>query len=73
MAMVTYAEENHGVSVLPETVEEHATHVGGETYDAIVLSAVLEHVHNPDTTIAAIGSVARPGRSSTSISHRNRI
>lgn len=60
-AMVTYALENHAVTVLAETVEEHAARTDPNRYDAVVLSAVLEHVHNPDTTIAAIGRLARPG------------
>lgn len=60
-AMVTYAQENHNVTILAETVEEHAARIAGPRYDAVVLSAVLEHVHNPDTTIAAIARLARPG------------
>lgn len=60
-AMVNYAQANHQVTVLPETVEDHAARTGRNRYDAIVLSAVLEHVHNPDTTIAAISQLARPG------------
>lgn len=61
LAMVTYARTNHQVNVLAETVEEHAARVASARYDAVVLSAVLEHVHNPDTTIAAIRVLARPG------------
>lgn len=60
-AMVTHARDNHHVLVLEETVEEHSVRIGSESYDAVVLSAVLEHVHNPDTTISAIRRVARPG------------
>lgn len=60
-AMVDWAQDHHAVRVLAETVEEHAAHAGENEYDAVVLSAVLEHVHNPDTTIAAIRRLGRPG------------
>jgi len=60
-AMVRYARENHHVEVFEETVEEHSARISGVRYDAVILSAVLEHVHNPDTTIAAIGQLSRPG------------
>jgi 2-polyprenyl-3-methyl-5-hydroxy-6-metoxy-1,4-benzoquinol methylase len=60
-AMVDYARENHEVTVLAETVEEHAARGIAGRYDALVLSAVLEHVHNPDSTIAAVARVAKPG------------
>jgi 2-polyprenyl-3-methyl-5-hydroxy-6-metoxy-1,4-benzoquinol methylase len=60
-AMVTYAQDHHAVRVLEETVEDHVRNVGEKKYDAIVLSAVLEHVHNPDTTIEAIRRLGRPG------------
>ncbi len=60
-AMVEYARDNHHVTVLAETVEEHSARTAEGRYDAVVLSAVLEHVHNPDTTIAAISRLACPG------------
>lgn len=60
-AMVAHARAQHHVTVLAETIEAHAMHVAAERYDAVVLSAVLEHVHNPDTTIAAISRLSKPG------------
>jgi 2-polyprenyl-3-methyl-5-hydroxy-6-metoxy-1,4-benzoquinol methylase len=59
-AMAGYAIERFHADVRRELVEEHAR-TAGRTYDAVVASAVLEHVHDPDSMIAAIGALTRPG------------
>lgn len=60
-AMVAHARDQLKVTVLAETVEDHAARIGDGRYDAVVLSAVLEHVHDPNATIEAIARVSRPG------------
>lgn len=59
-ATIAYATEAYGVRILRGTVEQHAESQPGE-YDAFLLSAVLEHVHDPDATVAAIAALATPG------------
>jgi len=58
-AMIEYAKEKFGVEVVGEVVEEYAAHTS-EKFDVIVLNAVLEHVCNPDTMIAACSNLCKP-------------
>lgn len=48
-----------GFSVLQTTAEVHAE--AGQSYDAIIMASVIEHVHNPDTLMAAVASMLAPG------------
>jgi SAM-dependent methyltransferase len=59
-AMVKHAEQHYGVSVKRQTVEEYAA-TAPSRFDAVVLSAVLEHVHDPDSMIAAVKKLTVPG------------
>lgn len=59
-AMIDTARDRFGVTVLRQTIEEHVLAVE-RSYDAIVLNAVLEHVHDPNSMIAAAGALTRPG------------
>jgi len=59
-AMIEFAGE-HGLSVLHKTAEQFAKEAEPGTFDAVVLSAVLEHVEDPSTLLAAVARVAAPG------------
>lgn len=59
-AMIEYAQQRYGVVVLKESVEEHARSTA-RSYDAVVLNAVLEHVYDPDSMIAAVARLMHPG------------
>jgi len=59
-AMVNQAAERYGVQVERETIESFA----GRTerrFEAVVLNAVLEHVHDPNAMIAAARQLTQPG------------
>lgn len=58
-AMIEYVRDKHDITVLPETIEKHAT-VAGRTYDIFVLSAILEHLYDPDAAIRSIAALAHP-------------
>ncbi len=59
-AMAHYAAAHEGVHVLRKTLEEYAAE--SETkFDALILGAIIEHVHEPDAMIAAAARVTRPG------------
>jgi SAM-dependent methyltransferase len=60
-AMAEFARAHFGVDVQIETVEEHADRLATPTYDAFLLAAVLEHMHNPDSALDAIARLAKPG------------
>ena len=51
-SMIEYAKEKFGIEVFGEFIEDFAAH-SGEKFDVVVLNAVLEHVYNPDSMIAA--------------------
>jgi SAM-dependent methyltransferase len=59
-AMVEYARQRYGVEVIPQSIEEF---VEGRAaaFDAVVLNAVLEHVHDPDAMMRAAARLVRPG------------
>ena len=53
------AEEFSGVEIRRQKVEE-CNFADGE-FDAVILSAVLEHLYNPDEVVAEISRILRPG------------
>jgi SAM-dependent methyltransferase len=55
----SYAEKLSGVTIHSEPLEQCA--FPDEAFDCVILSAVLEHLYNPDETIAEIARILRPG------------
>jgi SAM-dependent methyltransferase len=58
-SMIEYAKVNFGVEVIGEVIEDFSEHTT-EKFDVIVLNAVLEHVYNPDSMIAACAQLLSP-------------
>jgi len=59
-AMVSYARDHHGVELLPLTIEQYAeSHP--RTFDGVVLNAIIEHVYDPDSFVASVARLTRPG------------
>jgi 2-polyprenyl-3-methyl-5-hydroxy-6-metoxy-1,4-benzoquinol methylase len=54
-----YAADYSGVSIRSEPLEDCAFPAG--SFDCVILSAVLEHLYNPDETIAEISRILRSG------------
>ncbi len=59
-AMVSQGRERLSVEIRCQTIEEYAS-VSDRSFDAVTLSGVLEHVHDPDSVIACVHRVTRPG------------
>lgn len=59
-AMVEYVRETWGIDVRMQSIEAHAGD-NSESYDAVVLSAVLEHVYRPDLMIESAARLLRKG------------
>jgi 2-polyprenyl-3-methyl-5-hydroxy-6-metoxy-1,4-benzoquinol methylase len=59
-AMVEFAKSEYGVTVIPSTIEAYAAE-SPQHFDAVVLKAVLEHVHDPDSMIRAAACLTRRG------------
>jgi SAM-dependent methyltransferase len=59
-AMADFARREYGLTVKTMTVEEFA-HESPEKWDIVVLNAVLEHVHDPDSMIRTISTLLEPG------------
>lgn len=59
-AMVEFARERFGITLIERSIEEHAE-VAGRTWDAVVLNAVLEHVYDPGAMIASVARLVAPG------------
>ena len=57
-AMCAEAERRYGVRPHLRTIEEFESE---KTFDVIVMNAVIEHVHNPDTFVAAARRLVAPG------------
>jgi SAM-dependent methyltransferase len=57
---IAEAAEAMGVRVYQHTIEDFAR-TTEERFDAIVLAAVIEHVHDPDSMMAAAARLAAPG------------
>jgi SAM-dependent methyltransferase len=58
-AMIEHARAR-GIELRPLTIEAYAASAG-RTFDVITLSAVLEHVYDPNAMIAACRALLRPG------------
>lgn len=58
-AMIEASRDELGVKVLGELIEDHAARAG-RTYDVVILNAVLEHVRDPDSMIAASRALLAP-------------
>jgi 2-polyprenyl-3-methyl-5-hydroxy-6-metoxy-1,4-benzoquinol methylase len=54
-----YAAERSGFKIRREPVEQCG--FDDESFDVVILSAVLEHLYNPDETIAEIARILRKG------------
>ena len=59
--MVEYARDHLGVAVSRATVEEFADRQSADSFDAVVANAVLEHVYDPNSFMAAAARLLRPG------------
>ena len=59
-AMANAARERFDADVRVVTIEDLAG-TETESFDVIVMSSVLEHVHRPDATVAAAKALLRPG------------
>jgi len=58
-AMIDYAKAHFDADVFGGTIEQFAVHTR-ERFDVIVLNAVLEHVYDPDSMIAACANLLTP-------------
>jgi len=54
-----YAKSYVGVEVLSKNIEN--CNFPSASFDVVILSAVLEHLYNPDETIAEVSRILRPG------------
>ncbi len=59
-AMRDDAAARFGADVLLQTVEQHVE-ATARTYDLVLLSAVLEHVYDPDSMISSVAALSGPG------------
>jgi SAM-dependent methyltransferase len=59
-AMRDETRRRYGLDIRLETIEEHAA-TADRTYDIFLLSAVLEHVYDPDAMIASVAALSHPG------------
>jgi SAM-dependent methyltransferase len=50
----------HGITVIETSVEDYADKAGRH-FDAVALSAVMEHVVDPDALLGAVATLTRPG------------
>ena len=54
-----YAERRSGAEVRREPIDRCG--FPADSFDAVILAAVLEHLYDPDTTVGEIARVLRPG------------
>lgn len=59
-AMAEYVQHRIGITLVPTTIERYAAEEP-RTFDAIVLSAVLEHVDDPNAMIEACATLSTHG------------
>ena len=57
-SMIDCAREKFDLEVIDEVIEDFAAHAT-DKFDVIVLNAVLEHVYNPDSMIAACAKLLK--------------
>jgi SAM-dependent methyltransferase len=58
--MVAHAKGRFAVNVVRRSVEDLAA-MEAEPFDVVILSAVLEHMYDPDSAVAALSKLTRPG------------
>lgn len=58
--MIAYAREHMGVTLQPVLIEDFAR-TKPEPFDVVILNAVLEHVHDPDSFMEAVAALTLPG------------
>jgi SAM-dependent methyltransferase len=58
--MIEDAKALYGIELLPLMIEDYAR-TTSETFDAVILSGVLEHVYDPDEMIACVRKLTHPG------------
>jgi 2-polyprenyl-3-methyl-5-hydroxy-6-metoxy-1,4-benzoquinol methylase len=58
-SFAAYAEKESGAKIYAKPLEECG--LTDSYYDVVILSAVLEHLYNPDDVIAEISRVLKPG------------
>jgi 2-polyprenyl-3-methyl-5-hydroxy-6-metoxy-1,4-benzoquinol methylase len=54
-----YAEAKTGVRIWRQPIEE--SDIAAGAFDVVILSAVLEHLYDPDPVVAKISSILKPG------------
>jgi SAM-dependent methyltransferase len=59
-AMCQETRRRYGVEIRLQTIEEHAAGTD-RTYDVVLLSAVLEHVHDPASMISSVAALTHAG------------
>jgi len=59
-AMRDETQRRYGLDIRLQTIEQHAAGVD-RTYDIVMLSAVLEHVYDPNAMIASVAALSHPG------------
>lgn len=59
-AMIAAARERYGLTLVRASIEDLAK-TKPAPFDAVVLSAIIEHVHDPDSLVAGVRAVTHPG------------
>lgn len=59
-SMIDHVRDKYGITVIPKILEDYAA---SETqpFDVVMLAAILEHVYDPSSMIAAAAKLTRPG------------
>lgn len=59
-AMIERARERHGITLLPQSIEELAAQTE-RRFDVVMLCAILEHVYDPAAMMASVQRLTVPG------------
>ncbi len=59
-AMVEHVQRTYDIALSAMSIEEFSAS-GEERFDTITLSAILEHVHDPNAMMAAVAKLSSPG------------